>query len=242
METFVAKSPQSLKVLNVLRVSASLPVNILITGERGTGKETLVKTVFNNIAKYTISELENGLMPEEKEFFVRDFQKVSDVISFMNRFKEYRIIASTTVNKKVLEEYFPIRLTLPPLKERKEDLEELKRYYLQKVKEEFDLEELPKEVKIDLSKNAISLKRSIYEKALLSPIDEKRFIEICEEFISLRLEKGYRELLAFFEIPLLKAAKKRYKSALAISRALGINRATLTSRLKKYAHFLGDKG
>ncbi|NPA03322.1 MAG: hypothetical protein GXO61_00510 [Epsilonproteobacteria bacterium] len=239
MENFIAKSPQSLKVLNVLRVSASLPVNILIIGEKGTGKETLVNSVFANIAKYDPLELEEGLIPEEKEFFVRDFEKINDAISFMNRFKGYRIVAATTKPKKVLEEFFPIRLTIPPLRERKEDLEELKKLYIQKVKKEFELEELPRDFEVDLSKNAISLKRSIYEKALLEKMDEERFKQMCEEFFYPRLEKGYKKLIEFFEIPLLKAAKRKYKSALAISKALGMNRATLTGRLKKYN--LSDK-
>ncbi|MRI59298.1 MAG: hypothetical protein C6H99_07320 [Epsilonproteobacteria bacterium] len=233
MESFIAKSPQSIKVLNVLRVSATLPVNILIEGERGTGKETLVNTVFKNIPKFSVKDLEEH-RPQDKEIFIRDFENVSDVMSFMGRFKEYRIIAASTKSKELYEDYFPVRIFIPPLSQRPEDLEELKRIYIQKAMREFELEKMPEQFDLDLSANAISLKRSIYERALLEKLDEGRFMRLCEEFFASRLERGYRELLSFFEIPLLRAAKKRYKSALAISKVLGLNRATLTSKLKKY--------
>ncbi len=233
MESFVAKSPQSVKILNVMRVSASLPVNILIEGEKGTGKETLVHTVFKNIAKYSAKELED-VKPEAKEIFIRDFENIADVITFMNRFKSYRIIAATTEYKEVYEQFFPVRIHIPPLKDRPEDLEELKRLYLHKVKKEFELDSMPQEFELDLSKNAISLKRSIYERALFEKLDEERFMELSEEFLKNRVEMGYKELLRYFEIPLLRAAKKRYKSALAMSRILKLNRATLTAKLKRY--------
>ena len=233
MESFIAKSPQSLKVLNVMRVSASLPVNILIEGEKGTGKETLVNSVFKNIAKYSVEELIDQ-KPESKEIFIRDFEKVPDVMSFMNRLKEYRIIAATTAYKEIYEDFFPVRIYIPPLKEREEDLEELKRLYIQKVKKEFELDDMPQTFDLDLSTNAISLKRSIYERALFEKLDDERFMRLSEEFLKNRLEEGYKSLLRFFEIPLLRAAKKRYKSALGMSKALGLNRATLTAKLKKY--------
>ncbi len=233
MDSFVALSPQSAKALSVLRVSASLPINIMIVGERGTGKETLVNTVFKNIAKYSAKDLEQTL-PKEKEIFIRDFEKIVEVGLFMKKMQGVRVIAASSVAKDIYTDFFPVIVTIPPLAQRPEDLQELKRRYIQKVKEEFELEHMSEDFSLDLQKNAISLKKSIYEQALLECMDTKSLQRILEKFLEPQLEKGYKALLPLFEIPLLRAAKKRYKSALAMSKALQLNRATLTTKLKRY--------
>ena len=38
MEKFIALSPSTKKILKVARMSASLPVNVLITGQIGVGR------------------------------------------------------------------------------------------------------------------------------------------------------------------------------------------------------------
>ncbi len=233
MDSFVALSPQSAKALSVLRVSASLPINIMIVGQKGTGKETLVNTVFKNIAKYSVQDLERTL-PKEKEIFIRDFEKIAEVGLFMKKMQGVRVIAASNVAKDIYTDFFPVIVTIPPLAQRPEDLQELKRRYIQKVKEEFELEHMSEDFSLDLQKNAISLKKSIYEQALLECMDTKSLQRILEKFLEPQLEKGYKALLPLFEIPLLRAAKKRYKSALAMSKALQLNRATLTTKLKRY--------
>ena len=216
-----------------MRVSANLPVNIMIIGEVGTGKETLVNTVMPTIAKMNANEVIDKDL-DMKSLFIRDFENIKDVIAFMKRHEDKRIIAASTEYRSSYDEFFPVIITIPPLSQRQEDLEELKRHYIQRVKEEFELESFEEDFEVDLSKNALSLKRSIYERALFEMIDEKRIMKLLEEFMADKIERGYKELLYLFEIPLLRAAKKKYKSALAMSKALQLNRATLTTKLKKY--------
>ncbi len=49
-----------------------------------------------------------------------------------------------------------------------------------------------------------------------------------------KVERTYKQLLEVFEIPLLKAAKKVYKSQLQMANKLNINRITLRKKLNKY--------
>ncbi|BCD67202.1 sigma 54-interacting transcriptional regulator [Nitratiruptor sp. YY09-18] len=233
MQYFIAKSPQSIKALNVLRAAANLPVNIAIIGERGTGKEALVNEIFPKITHYSIASLPENI--EAKELFIRDFENVENMHLFMQKMRGKRLVVASTLHNDAIDEFFPVQVTLPPLKERPEDLEELKKTYMQKVKEEFKLEKFPEDFIPDLQSNAISLKKSIYEKALLASFDEKKVMELLEDYLQTRVDEGYKELLYIFEVPLLRAAKKRFKSALAMSKALGLNRATLTKKLQKYS-------
>ncbi|BCD61232.1 hypothetical protein NitYY0826_C0065 [Nitratiruptor sp. YY08-26] len=233
MRTFVAKSPQTIKAFNILQAAANLPVNIAIIGERGTGKETLVNEVFPHIPRYSVASLPQKI--ESKEIFIRDFENIENLHFFMRSIQGVRLIVAVTKFQEELDEFFPIQVTIPPLRERPEDLEELKHIYIQKVKEEFELEEFPQDFIPDLQSNAISLKKSIYEKALLSSMDEEEIMQLLEQYLENRVEEGYKELLYLFEVPLLRAAKKKCKSVLAMSKALELNRATLTSKLKRYA-------
>ena len=233
MQQFIAKSPSSIKVYNVVKAAAKLPVNIMIIGEMGTGKETLVSTLFDKIPHYSVAAMPENI--ESETVFVRDFENVQDVIAFMRRYEGVRIIAAATDERAIYEEYFPIVVTIPPLRERPEDVQALKEAYIKKAREEFELDHFDEDFPVDLSKNAISLKRSVYERALFATIDEAKMMQMLEEFLEPRIEEGYKELLRIFEIPLLRAAKKRFRSALAMSKALQLNRATLTAKLKKYS-------
>ena len=58
-----------------------------------------------------------------------------------------------------------------------------------------------------------------------------------EQFILNKLKKeyNYKDLLEYFEIPLLKAAKKEYKSQLQMANKLQINRITLRKKIDQYS-------
>lgn len=93
------------------------------------------------------------------------------------------------------------------------------------------------DVKIDISKNGISLKESIYKSVLLNSISKDEMIEILYNFFMQELEndkKTYKELLEIFEIPLLKCSKKLYKSQVQMANNLEINRITLRKKLNTY--------
>ncbi|MRJ02088.1 MAG: hypothetical protein GXO19_04380 [Epsilonproteobacteria bacterium] len=235
---FIAKSPKSQKLLNTLRVSANLPVNILIWGEEGTGKRTAVENIFKEALPMSVEEAENSLPDGKKEIFIYDLHRSTDPKRLLEKFKESRIIATSTIYRELYEELFPVILYIPPLRERPEDLEAIKELYIDQVKRDFDIEELSGEIPIDLSKNALSLKKSILTYAVLSTINEEEMMQLLERILSERLEEGYKNLLYLFEVPLLRAAKKRYRSNLAISKALQLNRATVTNKINRYRELI----
>ncbi|BCD59786.1 MULTISPECIES: hypothetical protein [unclassified Nitratiruptor] len=240
MQRFIARSPVSKKLLNTLRISSRLPINILVVGEEGSGKMTLVREVFPDLAFHNIDEIKDYKELPEK-FGIADLHNATDIRQIMERLKEHTIIALSEVSKSEYEEFFPVILQLPPLSERPEDFEELASFYTKQVQKELGLENFePKN--IPRQYNAIELKREIFKEAILQTLSEEEMLLFMERFIEKKLPMDYKELLYMFEIPLLKAAKRKFKSALAISKALGLNRATLTKKLKRYENQLQDKG
>jgi DNA-binding NtrC family response regulator len=230
---FIAKSPVSQKLLNTLRVSINLPVNILVCGEEGTGKRTLVRSFFKDTTVMSVDEVKESI-ESKKELYIYDLHRCSNLKALMQKLEGTRVIATANDYKETYEEFFSVILHIPPLRERPEDLEALKERYVQEAMREFELEEFEGSLNLDLSKNAISLKRSIFTAAVMQSIDEEGVMELLEQILAPRLEEGYKELLYLFEVPLLRAAKKKYGSNLAISKALRLNRATVTSKMNRY--------
>jgi DNA-binding NtrC family response regulator len=234
---FVAKSPATQKVLNTLRVSANLPVNILIWGERGTGKKTLVQSVFKDAIPLGVDEVKERLA-SQKDLYIYDLERCEHLPALMGRLEGSRVIATANSYKEAYEDYFPVILHIPPLKERPEDLAELTRRYVAEARAVFGADIDTEALRPDLSQNAISLKRSIFTQAVLDSLDETELMGLLERFFAKKLEEGYKSLLRFFEIPLLRAAKRKYRSNLAISKALGLNRATVTTKVERYKEWL----
>jgi len=91
-------------------------------------------------------------------------------------------------------------------------------------------------IKYDLSLNGISLKKSIFKSIFNNSLNDNELMKSFEEFLfeEVKKDKTYKELLGLFEIPLLNASKKAFKSQLKISNQLGINRITLRKKLDQY--------
>ncbi|MBD3830017.1 MAG: Fis family transcriptional regulator, partial [Arcobacter sp.] len=51
-------------------------------------------------------------------------------------------------------------------------------------------------------------------------------------------ENSYKDLSYIFEVPLLKAATKKYKSQVQVAKHLGLNRITLRKKLEIYKDLL----
>jgi len=127
-------------------------------------------------------------------------------------------------------------MDIPPLKERPEDLEELIQHYVKEANDIYEIKMDPDKLEIDLSNNGISLKQSIFKNTFLKSMNDEDMGKAIEEFIAKKLKSsfGYKELLGYFEIPLLKAAKKAYRSQLQMANKLKINRITLRKKLDTY--------
>ena len=239
MDRFIAKSPSSQKIINTLRISAKLPVNILVVSEPGSGKMTLVKEVFEDLNFYKPQDIKNaeGL---PSTVGIEKLQNAKNLSELMRTLAGHRVIALSDEMKSDYEDFFPVILNLPPLSERPEDLEELVKVYLSQAKKDLEIQA---DIELDLPEkiNAIELKREIYKQLLFQTVSDEEFLEYIEAFLKKRLPASYKDLLSIFEVPLLRAAKKEYKSTLAMSKVLELNRATLTKKLQKYKDLLQDQ-
>jgi DNA-binding NtrC family response regulator len=248
MNKFIAKSESSKKLLNIAQISSSLPVNILITGEKGVGKKILAQNILPDASIFDAKILEETLInktanvEEFLEIIVTNIEQVVNKKEFLERLINIKVVATSTYLPQDIESSFAVKLDIPPLQERKEDLEELIKVYLKEAKEIYEIDIESKDIDIDLSTNGVSLKKSIFKNSILKSLKDEDMSYSLEQFILTKLKKelNYKDLLEYFEIPLLKAAKKEYKSQLQMANKLQINRITLRKKIDQYSNELED--
>ena len=242
MKNFIALSPSTKKILKVAKMSATLPVNVLITGEAGVGRKLLSSTISPDAQSFKAKELEklinsNNIDLEQfNTIIVYDIHKVTNKQEFINKLKDIKVVATSFDIVDELNEYFAVKIEIPPLDTRVEDLDELTNIYIKEATKIYSLSILKKDIKRDLSGNGITLKQSIYKSILLKSISKIEMMDTLYNFFLRELKDGknYKALLEVFEIPLLKASRKIFKSQLQMANNLKINRITLRKKLHKY--------
>lgn len=243
MNKFIAKSESSKKLLNIAQISSSLPVNILIIGPKGVGKKILAQNILPDASIFDARTLEETLInktaniEEYVEIIITNIEQVVNKKEFLERLIHIKVVATSTYLPQDIEASFAVKLDIPPLEERQEDLEELIKIYLKEAKEIYEIDIESKDIDIDLSTNGVSLKKSIFKNSILKSLKDEDMSYSLEQFILNKLKKeyNYKDLLEYFEIPLLKAAKKEYKSQLQMANKLQINRITLRKKIDQYS-------
>jgi DNA-binding protein Fis len=78
---------------------------------------------------------------------------------------------------------------------------------------------------------------------LLNSLKKDQMMGILENFLYdyMQSHDDYKEHLELFEMPLLKASKRRYKSQLKMAQKLNINRNTLRKKLNQYNLMSGEE-
>ena len=251
MEKFITASSASKNALNMMMVSSSLPVNILVFGAEGVGRKRLIHMAFSDSRAFFATELEVLMrenrvdFSEDSEVVVYDIDKAGNVGQLVDHLEalDLKVVATASMEKDVFEEKFLVRVDIPALVQRPEDTAVLVENYIQKAQDLFRIESSLKaeDIDINLSQNSISLKESIYRSLLLNSIDKKQMMDALEQFLTKVIdeESDYKVLLEIFEVPLLKAMRSKHKSQLQMASKLGINRNTL--RKKMYQYGLEDK-
>ena len=242
MKKFIAQSEASKKILNIAQMSSSLPVNVLIIGEEGVGKKLLARYILNDAAYFDAKALEESLIndkfnsAEYKELIVLNIDLVLNKKEFLTYLTGIKVVATSNKNLTDIESQFAIKIDVPPLNQRIEDLEELKKLYLSEANDIYNTDIDINDIPLDLSLNGNTLKNSIYKTVSMRALTDDDMMESLEYFISNKFDqdKDYRELLKYFEIPLLNAAKDKYKSQLKMATKLNINRITLRKKLEQY--------
>lgn len=242
MNKFIANSEESKKVLNIAQMASSLPVNILILGNKGVGKRLLASQISSDAVTFDAKTFEyqinhgSVVLDDFKDIILTDLQNVLNKEEFLQNLDGKKVIATASHVLKDVEAMFAIKIDISDLIERIEDLEEIKKLYINEAKSIYDIDDEIEDLEFDLSSNGISLKKSIFKSILIKSLNKDDIENALQYFLQKSLQNGkeYKELLGVFERPLLKAAKDEFKSQLQMANKLSINRITLRKKLEQY--------
>ncbi|MCJ7766561.1 MAG: Fis family transcriptional regulator, partial [Thiovulaceae bacterium] len=169
---------------------------------------------------------------------VPNLKRLLDTISAS---KTRVVSTSRSSENELLEENFSVRIYLPPLRERLEDVKALLELFYQEANTVFGEDrqfEMPS-YEFDLSKNAVSLRKQLFLHYSFTTINETELMTVMEEYLSDKLgsKNDYRNYLHLFEVPLIRTGLKQFKSQLQLSEKLGLNRNTLRKKIVELSHY-----
>jgi len=208
---FIAEDEKSKKVKKLAIMLKELDVNVYIYGKSGVGKTFLANFIADN----------NDLIIE----------KFDELKEFIKTDKRIIAVGETSLNENIKAKYdINVEIFLDELKNRPKDTEKFVEYFKKQVKKELKIEN-EFEVRIDMD-NLNSLKRAIYKSALQDNLTKESLIESIEKFFQ-NNEMSYEEAIKIFDKGLIQALIKKYPSKLQLSKALKINRATLSKKMEQ---------
>jgi DNA-binding NtrC family response regulator len=246
---FIANSHSSKEAGRLANLLKNLNLSALIIGEKGVGKTTLAQ----NITDAAIIDGEDfsaliRALESNSVLIVKNFDRISNFILLKDSLKASptRIIATSTkkLDEKITDIFFGLKIVIPPLSERPEDIEALaQKFYEEAVtlfagdneKRQINIQE----INLDLSANAYSLRQSVYSSFLIEKFQEEDILNLMEKFLTQKIGGGddYRKLLYVFDVPILRAGFKKFRSQLAMSKNFGLNRNTLRKKLSELRGF-----
>ncbi len=250
MQEYIALDSISKEILNSAKLLQSVEVNALILGENGVGKKSLAKYILPNSKIYEAKALQkdiidNILTLQNESIIIDKVNEITNIDIFINWIEknQIRVIATSqasNLNQK-LKDLFIITLEIPPLKNRIEDTKALINKFSQEASSILEMPLVSSSKLItNISNNTHSLRKSIYFSYLFETIGENEILTFLEKYLSENLSKNssYKDLLYLFEVPLLKAAIKKYKSQVQVAKHLDLNRITLRKKLEVYKELL----
>lgn len=252
MENYIAISKNSKEILNSAHLLQSVEVNALISGEAGVGKKSLAKYILPDASIFKAKNLQQDIADniinlQNCSIIIDKIDNITNIdllVKWINE-NQIRVIATTIkddLNSK-LAELFSITIELPPLKEREEDVNALTTKFSKEASSTLDLDLIvSSKLMINVSNNAHSLRKSIYFSYLFETIGEDEILMFMENYMysNMHGEDSYKDFLFLLEVPMLKAAAKKYKSQVQMAKHLGLNRITLRKKLDTHKDYLDD--
>ncbi len=244
---YITASHASSEAFKTASLLKTLTVNALILGESGTGRKTLACYILPDAPVLDASLFDELLtaLQSNREIIITHLENSPNIKTLFEQIiqNNVRVIAtcSEQYTHEILEELFSVRLYLPPLSERPEDVEALIEHFTLETErtfghaERFDM----KAIKADLSKNATTLRQQVFLVNLLDNINENELMMIMERFLMDKLgsNNDYRTFLHLYEVPLIRAGLKQFKSQLQLADRLGLNRNTLRKKISENRSF-----
>lgn len=244
---FLTASSSSVEAFKTANLLKGLSVNAVIFGERGTGKLTLARYILPHAPVIDAIHYEELLdaLESHSEVIIHRLDNVANLKRLIETLQKTRTRVIATAGYRYsqdqLDEIFTIRLALPPLSERREDVDMLIDAFVNEARqtlgksEPFDLTGFVP----DLSENALSLRRQVYLHYLFDSISENDLMGIMEHYLIDKLgsNNDYRVFLHLYEVPLIRAGIKRFKSQLQLAERLGLNRNTLRKKIADHAEY-----
>ncbi len=244
---FLTASNASVEAFKTASLLKGLEVNAVIFGEKGTGKLTLARYILPHAPIIDASRFDELLdaIESHSEVIIYRLDNVANLKRLIEALQKTRTRVVATAgfrySQDQLDEIFTIRLALPPLNERQEDVAMLVETFVQEARQTlgktdpFDMAGFVP----DLSENAVSLRRQVYLRYLFDSIGENDLMGIMEHFLIDKLgsNNDYRAFLHLYEVPLIRAGIKRFKSQLQLSERLGLNRNTLRKKIAEHAQY-----
>ena len=250
MQEYIAKDSISKEILNSAKLLQAVSVNALILGEVGVGKKSLAKYILQQSEIYEAKNLQKDISDDvltiQNEAIIIDkINEITNIDLFLKWIDENAIrviaISSTENLNQKLKDIFSINLEIPTLNKREEDTKALINKFSNEASSILEMPIIPQsKLIINISNNTHSLRKSIYFSYLFETIGEHEILMFLEKYISenLKGENSYKDLSYIFEVPLLKASTKKYKSQVQVAKHLGLNRITLRKKLEIYKDLL----
>lgn len=135
---YIARSRASKEALKSANLLKSLNINALILGEEGVGKEALCTYILPNSQIINAENTQEliGYISTQDSVIIKNFDKITNFQKIKSAIETYktRIIATSTksLSDKVIDEFFSLKITIPPLSEREDDIEPLAKKFLKK--------------------------------------------------------------------------------------------------------------
>ncbi|MCF6200564.1 MAG: Fis family transcriptional regulator [Hydrogenimonas sp.] len=252
METinFIAESKPLKEALKSANLLKSLQFNTLISGEYGTGRHTLASYMMPDAAVINGSDVDLYTHIENSDqIIIEDIDRVDSLSRVLQSVSKHKtkVIAITEDPSSIgpIISLFSVRIELPPLSERREDILPLAMKFAKEAEVMFGekgaKDFIPDIESVDLSRNAFSLRRSIFLQYFAENMVSEELMMLNQAYLLKRMDDSediYRRELFLYEVPLIRAGMKRYKSQLKMSQAFGLNRNTLRKKITEWKEYL----
>lgn len=247
---FITASDASKEAFKTATLLKTLNINAIIVGEIGVGKESLSKYILPNASVIDATNFDELLtkLESSEELIITNIDRSPNIKTMLDYISKnsVRVVATSKqlLHNEYVDDVFSIKLNIPPLSQREEDVAVLIEKFVQDAivlfghSDSFNVHDF----KPDLSKNAKSLKRQVIINYLLQDIKSSELMEIIENFLYTKIgsNNDYKEFLHLYEAPLIRAGLKKFKSQLQLSDKLGLNRNTLRKKIADNQQYLEE--